>query len=126
MKKLKSIAVIGLFLSLSNISFADEKTAATGQPSNNMQLLQNQVFQLQSTQDSIQKQFDAVHQQIQKIQSQISQLNGNFEKQLQQVQTNNDKTMKQLQQGYEKNLQDLNGKITSLNERLAKMPAKSS
>ena len=122
---MKKQIILGGVLALSLVLHAELAISddAAPSPAPDMQALQNQVFQLQSLQDNVKKQFKNVEQQIQKVQSQISKINSNFEKQLQDVKNNNQKVMQQMQQGYEKNLQGLNAKLNSLKDRLSKSPA---
>lgn len=94
-----------------------------GGSSPELQAVQNQLFQLQSSQENNKKQFDNISAQIKKVQGQVGQLQTNLKQQLKQLQDNNDKTMQQLQSSYDTQLKKLTSTLNDLKARLAKKPA---
>jgi len=117
MKKLTFSLLTDAVLSLTVSSFGEEAVV-------NMTAIQNQLFKLESMQDSYKKQFAEAKAQIKNVEDSLPKLSKDIESQLNQLQKNNDAMLKEIKANNETQLKALMQQLNALKEKVSKLPPK--
>ncbi len=94
--------------------------AQAGDENRSVEAVQEQVSQLQSAQDSNDKQFDKAYDEIKKVEQQLPKLNEKLQAQLKKLQKNNNKMIKEVKEANEEQINALTEQLNKLKERLSK------